>query len=149
MDVVLILLPIVSTLVGAGITYVINVRQRRRTYVEDRFNEAIAAVAAASASQFFINAADPTRADLSGEELRDFNRELRRRGLENEAQKAAEAWEALAKLSPYLPEMAVYYKKDQVAVFERADEIIALIRQAHPPNSRSTGRRWRPMRPTA
>jgi len=132
----LILLPIVSTLVGAGITYVINVRQRRRSYVEDRFNEAIAAVAAASASQFFINAADPARADLSGEALRDFNRELRRRGLENEAQKAAEAWEALAKLSPYLPEVAQYYKEHQAAVFEQADEIIDLVRQGQSPNSR-------------
>ena len=132
MDAVSIFLPIASTFIGAGITYGINVRQRRRNYVEDRFNEATAAVAAASASQRFINAADPERVDLSGEALQNFNRELRKRGIENEAQKAAEAWEALAKLSPYVPEVADYYKKDNLAVFDQADEIIALIREHHP-----------------
>jgi hypothetical protein len=131
-DAVAIVLPIASTLIGAGITYVINVRQRRRNYVEDLFNQAIGAVAAASASQRFVNAADPKRVDLSGEALRDFNRELRKRGIENEAQKAAEAWEALAKLSPYVPEVADYYKRDNLAVFDQADEIIALIREHHP-----------------
>jgi hypothetical protein len=43
-------LPLLSTLLGGGITYWVNVRQRRRTYVEDLFNAAIAAVAAAEVS---------------------------------------------------------------------------------------------------
>lgn len=54
MQALIILLQIVSIFVGAAITYVMNVRQRRRTYEEDLVNAAIAAVAAAEISVDYI-----------------------------------------------------------------------------------------------
>jgi hypothetical protein len=50
MTVVNIALPLVGIAVGAVITYVLYVRARRRTYIDDLFNQAVAAVAAVDAS---------------------------------------------------------------------------------------------------
>jgi hypothetical protein len=55
-----IVVPFVSIVVGAGITYVINVRQRRRNYVEDLMNAAIASVATAEVSVDFLASAAPS-----------------------------------------------------------------------------------------
>jgi len=123
-------LPLLSTLLGAGITYLVNVRQRRRNYIEDLFNEAIAAVAAARASTRFVSAADPRRADLEGDDLREFDRQFKRLGLETEARKLSEALEALAKLTPYLPAVAVYYQDADgpERIFAETDRIIELLR---------------------
>jgi hypothetical protein len=46
--------PVVSVLVGGGITYWLNVLARRRAHVEDQFNTAIAAVAVADASRHYL-----------------------------------------------------------------------------------------------
>ena len=43
--------PVLSVLLGAGLTYWLNVRQRRRSTVENLFDQAIAAVAVADAAQ--------------------------------------------------------------------------------------------------
>jgi hypothetical protein len=40
------IIPLVSLLIGSGITYLVNVGSRRRNYVEDLINQAIASVAA-------------------------------------------------------------------------------------------------------
>ena len=47
-------LPFASTVLGAGITYAVNVRQRRRIYHEEVLDGAIAVVAAAEISVDFI-----------------------------------------------------------------------------------------------
>jgi hypothetical protein len=47
-------LPFASTVLGAGITYTVNVRQRRRIYHDEVLDGAIAAVAAAEISVDFI-----------------------------------------------------------------------------------------------
>jgi hypothetical protein len=124
-----ILLPFLSTAVGAWVTYVVNVRQRRSNYVEDLFNQAIAAVAAAEASQKFINSADGVRADLEGEELRAFIRELRKVGIENEAKKWGEARDALAKVLPYQPAVRRYYMTHPEKIMTKTGEIIDLLRE--------------------
>src|SRR5215470_13374047 len=46
--------PLASVLIGAGLTYWLGIRTRKRTFVEDLFNEAITAVAVADASQHYI-----------------------------------------------------------------------------------------------
>lgn len=46
-------LPLVSVLLGAGLTYWLNVRQRRRNAIDDIFAAAIAAVAVAAAGKHY------------------------------------------------------------------------------------------------
>lgn len=48
------LVPLSSVLLGAWLTYVLNVKSRRRTNVEDLFNQAIGAVAVADSSSHYI-----------------------------------------------------------------------------------------------
>lgn len=48
------LLSLVAVLVGAGITYVFNVRSRRDQKIEDAFHRALASVGALQASQQFV-----------------------------------------------------------------------------------------------
>jgi hypothetical protein len=45
--------PILSVGLGAWITYALNVRTRRRTYIEELFDKAISAVSVADASVDF------------------------------------------------------------------------------------------------
>ena len=54
MDVLNIILPLAATLLGGGITYLVNVRQRRTAYHEDLVNAAIAAVASAEVSVDYL-----------------------------------------------------------------------------------------------
>lgn len=52
-------LPLGSTFLGAGITYWINVRNRRQTKREDVFHEAIGAVAVVEASRVTLTGMPP------------------------------------------------------------------------------------------
>ena len=100
-----ILLPLASTLLGAGITYVINVRQRRRTYHEDLVNAAIAAVAAAEISvDYLASLSQPQH--MSNEDFKEFQRWLVTEGVKAWATKVAQANEALARVVPYKPDLA-------------------------------------------
>jgi hypothetical protein len=54
MTATLALVPVLSVLAGAAITYWLNVRTRNRTRIEDIYHDAIAAVAVAAASKDFI-----------------------------------------------------------------------------------------------
>jgi hypothetical protein len=102
MDVVSTVLPLASTLIGAGITYAINVRVRRRTYQDDLVNSAIAAVAAAEASIDFI--ATVTRpVHMTAEDFGEFERWLVAEGMKTWATKVAQANQALARVLPYKP----------------------------------------------
>lgn len=47
------IVPLISVLIGALITYRLNVRLRKHAHVEDRFNEAISAVAVAEANKVY------------------------------------------------------------------------------------------------
>lgn len=123
-----VLLPLVSILLGAGITYWVNVRSRRRTYVEDLFNQAIAAVAQAEASQNYIAGLAPWKG-ATVEEHEQFLSQLGREASLNHVRKAAEAREAIARVLPYQPGLSAFYQDDPHAVYRRAPEIIALLRQ--------------------
>jgi hypothetical protein len=54
-----VVVPLASVLLGAAITYWLNVRTRRRTKVEDIFHDAIAAVAVAQASRGYTAGVGP------------------------------------------------------------------------------------------
>lgn len=98
------LVPIVSLFIGSGITYWVNVRSRRRTYVEDLFNQAIAAVAAAEASvDFTSNVGQP--AHMSDADYASFQSWLVTEGVKNWSIKLSEANLALARVAPYRPEI--------------------------------------------
>lgn len=62
MTAALALIPVLSVLAGAAITYWLNVRSRKRTRVEDIYHDAIAAVAVAAAARNFITQVGPAHA---------------------------------------------------------------------------------------
>jgi len=99
------LLPIVSVLFGAAITYLINVRQRRHSYIEDLFNQAIAAVAAAEISVDYISSVGRPEhiSDFDLEQLQSY---MVMEGMKNWATKVSQANDALARVLPYLPQVA-------------------------------------------
>lgn len=135
------LTPLLAVLLGALITYWLNVRARRRSHVEDLFADAIAAVRVAEASKDYIRSVAPWSPDLSREEYVDFLNQLGREAAEDHIRKAAAAREALARVLEYRPELHRYYRGNATAVFEQADEIVALLRKGP---VGSTGRSWPP-----
>jgi hypothetical protein len=95
-------LPFASTLLGALVTYLINVRQRRRTYREDLINAAISAVAAAEVSvDYLASAGRPSH--MTDEDYRKFQSWLVTEGMKTWATKVAQANEALSRVLPYRP----------------------------------------------
>lgn len=131
-EVVLIVLPFVSVLLGAWITYALNVRQSRRTKVDDVFHDAIAAVAVAHASHDFIAELGPWRGGTQ-DEAREFTSQLGREGNLNYARAVADARAALARASAYDPRLSRYFKKDEDlgtdTVYLQADEIMQHLRR--------------------
>jgi len=100
------LLPIVSVFFGAAITYLINVRQRRHSYIEDLFNQAIAAVAAAEISVDYIASVGRPQ-HISDSDLEQLQSYMVMEGMKNWATKVSQANDALARVLPYLPQVAV------------------------------------------
>lgn len=99
------LLPLVAVLAGAGITYWINVRQRRQNYIEDLFNAAIAAVSSAEASvDYLASVGRPTY--MSDEGFAELQKWIVMEGMKSWATKQAQANAALARVLPYQPDLA-------------------------------------------
>jgi small neutral amino acid transporter SnatA (MarC family) len=123
-----VIVPLSSVLLGAALTYWLNVRERRRTLVEDQFNAAITAVAIADASQHYIKQfARPEH--ISDDEFAELLTAIARAAVEGATKRAAEAREAIARVIQYAPDMKPFYEDAQVIV-ERPDEIIDALRQA-------------------
>jgi hypothetical protein len=94
------IVPLVFVLLGGGLTYWLNVRTRRRSRVEDLFDEAIAAVAVADASKNYLRrVAKP--AELSESDYRSLLSNIARTAVEVHIQRAAEARETIAKVVQY------------------------------------------------
>lgn len=83
-------LPLASILLGAGITYWLNVRTRKQAAVEDLFNSAIAAVALADVANNYVGHA-PRWNGATDEDYQQFLDDLRRQGLTNAIQKIQQA----------------------------------------------------------
>jgi len=138
-----VLLPLISTLLGAGITYAVNVRDRRRTYVEDLFNQAIAAVAAAESSvNYTAGAGRPLH--LTDAEYSDLQKWMVSEGLKNWVGKCADANEAVARVVPYHPELAsalpLHLDVDRLG---RAVELIAELKRGRDTQQPGINRRHR------
>ena len=121
-------IPALSALLGLALTYWINVRTRRKNFVEDLFNNAIAAVAVADASQHYL-AGVGRPAGLSETDYRDLQASLIRSGHDNHAKRAGEAREALSRIVQYEPRVRPFYQ-DSVLTGERPWEIIQLLTEA-------------------
>ena len=126
-DVVDLVIPLASTLVGAVITYVVNVRVRRRTYVEDLFNRAIAAVAAADASVDFMAGVGRPK-HLSDDEYDALQKWMVTEGLKNWTTKVAVANEALAQVLPYQPDIARWLPFHTDSGVRPAQDVIAALK---------------------
>jgi hypothetical protein len=123
-------LPVMSVLLGAGITYWLNVRTRRRSRVEDVLYDAISAVAVAEASHDYITAIGPWRG-ATEQQHQQFNAELGRIGNSRYVEAVADARASLAKASAYVPELRPYYRdRSRDDVYRHAEEIIAQLRAA-------------------
>lgn len=98
-------LPLLSTLLGAAITYWINVRQRKQTHLDDLINQAIGAMAAAEASIDYI-AAVHRPIYMNDADFAQFQSWLVTENMKRWATNVAEANIALARVSPYRPGIA-------------------------------------------
>lgn len=95
-------LPVTSTLLGAGITYWINVRNRRQTKREDVFHEAIGAVAVVEASRVTLTGLPPWKGASPGA-FEEFMQELGKSQHLAYVHALASARAAVARASAYDP----------------------------------------------
>lgn len=116
------IVPLMSVLVGAAITYWLNVRTRRKTFIEDQFNMAIAAVAVADASKHYVRSVARPEG-LSESQYQDLLADIAKAAVENHVKRAAEAREALARVMQYDLRIKAFYE-DAQAVTDRPQEII-------------------------
>jgi hypothetical protein len=118
--------PLFSALMGLTLTYWINVRTRKTTFIEDLFNNAIAAVAVADASIDYIRGiARP--AEMPEDDHRDLLVNMARAAVENNIKRTTEAREALARLLPYAPWVQPYYEDPATLTHDRLQEVIRLL----------------------
>lgn len=89
-----------SMAIGALITYAVNVRSRRRSRIEDLFDEAIAAVAVAGASVTYTSSIGRPEY-LSDSDFEELQRWLVLEGIKSWATRLAEANQAVAKVVPF------------------------------------------------
>jgi hypothetical protein len=138
MTATLALIPVLSVLVGAAITYWLNVRTRNRTRTEDIYHDAIAAVAVAAASKNFITQVGRWQG-ATDDEYDAFTSRLGQEGNERYIKAVADARSAIARASAYEPGLRQFYAERNGSEFDDtfADEIIGAIRQALARRSRS------------
>ena len=104
--------PLPSLLIGALITYYINIRARRSNRIEDLFNEAISAVAVADASArlSWPGGLENIRPQgMSYEDYRQIENEIWHDAVTNSFNRRLEAREAIARVLPYASEVKPYY----------------------------------------
>jgi len=133
------IVPVVSVLLGAAITYWLNVRTRRKTFVEDQLNGAIAAVAIADASRHYLRSVARPEA-LSDRQYRELLADIAKAAVENHTKRAGEAREALARVMQYDPKVRAFYE-DAQAVTDRPIEIIDHLIELKAERTRSV-RMW-------
>lgn len=121
-------IPLVSVLVGAAITYWLNVHTRRRSAVDDLFALAVAAVAAAEASANYVSSVSSWQG-ATDEEYQAFLKDMRREASLRHINKMAEAREALARVLPYQPTLRDAYRAEPPDFLKRIDSVIELLLQ--------------------
>ncbi|MDB4872835.1 MAG: hypothetical protein JWL97_3839 [Gemmatimonadales bacterium] len=117
--------PLISVLLGALVTYRVNVRSRRRSSAEDLVDAAISAVAVAEANQSLSSRVKPPPG-FDHDEADNLRQRLIWTAIENHNVRTHEAREALAKVIVLDSRVREYYL-DPDAVFDRPQEIIHLL----------------------
>jgi hypothetical protein len=120
--------PLVSVLIGALITYWLNVREKRRSKVADIFHEAIAAVAMAVAAHDYITQVPPWLG-CTPDAHKAFTAELGRAGNAGYIEAVAQARAAVARASAYDPSLRDFYRDTTAAIYERGDELMAKLHE--------------------
>lgn len=129
-EVVSVLLPLVGVLLGAWITYSLNVRQRRRTRVEDAFSEGIESLAVLVSSMGYVPHYGKWHDAVTEDERIELEKEVARQATLNHMKAIAEARDALARCVPYQPALLRYLEEPVLYVQEHAIEIITELREA-------------------
>jgi hypothetical protein len=119
-------LPLVSVLLGALITYLLNVRSRRRGEENEVYHGAISAVAVAIASTDYISQAK-WGGSTPKEEV-DLAKQAGREFAERHLRAVADARAAVARASAYDPTLAEFFRTNTAAVYERGDELMVRLR---------------------
>lgn len=123
-----VLVPLLSVLLGAGITYWLNVRSRRRSHVEDRFNEAIAAVALVISTYDFVSGYGRWHPAVAEEERLEFEKHMAKEATLGHVRAISAARNAVSQCVPYSPELRQLLNEPPLYFREHADEIIAQLR---------------------
>lgn len=119
------LVPLVSVLLGAGITYWLNIRTRRRSYVEELFNEAMSAVAVADASRTYMRDV-PQLEHVNDKAYKEQLGSIARSAVEYHLRRCSEAQSAMARVLPYEPAIRPLYQ-DPRAVVDRTEEALEVL----------------------
>jgi hypothetical protein len=123
------IVPLASVLLGAGITYALNVRTRRRDKADDVIHDAIAALAVAVTSHDYISGVGPWQG-ATDDEHRAFLTELSREANHDYVRAVAAARAAIARASAYEPELRRFASVPPTELVEHGDEITGVLRRA-------------------
>jgi hypothetical protein len=119
--------PLVSVLVGAVVTYWLNVRSRRSNRIEDLFDAAISATAVADASLHYPHLTGFGRPPgITDQDYRALDAQLNLDGFNNYFKRAGEAREAIARVLPYEPRVGPYYQ-NPVFADQQIKEIMDIL----------------------
>jgi hypothetical protein len=123
-----ILAPFLSLMLGAGLTYWLNVRQRHKTYLDDLFKAAISAVYVSEASvDYTSHVGRPDRlSDAGWAELQDW---FTTEGLKQWWTRQREANVALASVRAFRPEVAGHMPFKVDIDHREVDALVTLLRQ--------------------
>lgn len=125
------LLPLAGVLLlGALITYALNVRQRRRNRVEDTFSEAIERLAVVVSSMAYVPHYGKWHEAVTEEERVELEKEVARQATLNHMQAIADARDALARCVPYRPELLRHIEEPVLYMQDHAIDIINELRDA-------------------
>lgn len=123
------LVPFLSVILGAAITYWFNVRQRRRTLVDDRFSDAIAAVSLVISTISYVPHYGKWHEAVSEKERIELEKEVAREATLNHMRALAAARDAVAKCVPYRSTLARFLEEPVLYFQDHAHEIITELRK--------------------
>lgn len=103
------LLPFVSVLVGAALTYFLNVYQRRRNSVDDKFLAAEAALSTVRARKDWVAEFEINGTTFSGAESDGFKKKVALEAAELYLHALGDAREAVAKCVPYRESLEAFF----------------------------------------
>jgi len=121
-------LPALGTFVGAGITYVTNVRTRKRTKEEEIYHDALGAMAQFIGAKVFMWRVGTADNPMTVEEQRDLAANLAEDGLTKYAEAQGRARAALARASAYDGSLLGYLEIDSETFAASGGEIIGRLR---------------------